>query len=138
MNRVVVSGIGTISPLGIGKKEYWNSLEKGKSGGKSLNNIHSSDLFKNKKFASRAIAESKFNFNDFSSPKDIKYLDRYIQFAVAGASMAMQDSGLTNIPKNHFGVSLSTAIGGTKMMEEVFVKATNNGTEDIDPGKAIP
>ncbi|USL11089.1 beta-ketoacyl-[acyl-carrier-protein] synthase family protein [Bacillus bombysepticus] len=145
MKKVAVTGMGAVSPLGIGVENYWNNLKLGYTKAKNLNNISSSELFKkiNKFNADVSIEIEDFSLNDIERiPSDIKSLDRYIQFAVLAAELAKKDSSLTNrstdFNSERIGVSLSTAICGTKHMEEVFVNVTNYGTENIEPSKGSP
>ncbi|MEN1969187.1 beta-ketoacyl-[acyl-carrier-protein] synthase family protein [Lentibacillus sp. N15] len=144
MNRVAITGIGVVSPLGIGKDQFWSALTNGNSKGKSLKDVKSSSLFRHRhKFGSQVIMEVEdFKLENINIPSDIYDLDRYIQFAILASELAKEDAKLTN--KSHelnldrLGVSLSTAICGTKHMEEEFLKVTNNGEEPIDPMKVSP
>ncbi|MED3729527.1 beta-ketoacyl-[acyl-carrier-protein] synthase family protein [Priestia filamentosa] len=145
MRKVAITGMGVVSPLGIGVDNYWDNLKLGYTKAKNLKDIESSRLFQdiNNFNANVSIEVENFSLNDLSRiPSDIKSLDRYIQFAVLAAELAKNNSNLTNRSSDfnteRVGVSLSTAICGTKHMEEVFVEVTNNGTEEIDPSKGSP
>ncbi len=145
LRKVAVTGMGVVSPLGIGVENYWNNLKSGYTKAKNLKDVLSSELFKkiNTFNADVSIEVEDFSLNDVQRiPSDIKSLDRYIQFAVLAAELAKKDSSLTNRSTDfnfeRIGVSLSTAICGTKHMEEVFLKVTNNGTQSIEPSKGSP
>lgn len=138
MRRVVISGLGVISPLGIGKENFWNGLVAGRSATKHLSQVTSCQLFEEFDFTSQVIAEVEgFDPEAFKLPKDVYQQDRYIQFALAGALQALQDAQLDvkQVDSERFGIALSTAICGTRRMEEEFIKVTNRGRERIDPTK---
>jgi len=139
VNRVVVTGLGIISPVGTGKEAYWDAIANGKSGLKHLSKVTSTPLYEGFDFASQVIGEVD-DFDPVSAglPGEVCGLDRYIQFAVAAAQQAIGDSGLdlAATDRDRFGISLSTAICGTRQMEAEFITVTDNGTKAIDPGKA--
>ncbi|WP_328364736.1 beta-ketoacyl-[acyl-carrier-protein] synthase family protein [Streptomyces sp. NBC_00445] len=139
MREVVVTGLGVISPAGIGKEAFWDTVSAGKSVTKSLSDITSSPLFKSFDFASDAIAEVPgFEEQIPSLPPEVQRLDRYVQFAVAAALQAIRDAGLQDggYDAERTGISLSTAICGTPKMEEEFLAVTDEGRKPIDPAKA--
>ncbi|MGH3856129.1 MAG: beta-ketoacyl-[acyl-carrier-protein] synthase family protein [Pseudonocardiaceae bacterium] len=139
MRRVVVTGLGVISPAGIGKEALWETVSAAKSMTKSLSSVTSSDLFGAFDFASDSVAEvPDFAERARDLPREVQRLDRFVQFAVACALDAMADAGLTpgQVDPERFGISLSTAICGTPKMEEEFLLVTNHGLEPIDPSKA--
>jgi 3-oxoacyl-(acyl-carrier-protein) synthase len=139
MREVVVTGLGVVSPAGIGTEVFWDTVSAGKSVTKSLSEITSSDLFKGFDFVSDAVAEVP-GFEDQipSLPPEVQRLDRYVQFAVAAATQAMRDAGLAEggHAAERTGISLSTAICGTPKMEEEFLAVTDQGRLPIDPAKA--
>jgi len=139
MNRVVVTGLGVISPNGTGKDAYWQSIASGTSGVKHLSKVTSSPLYERFDFASQAIGEVE-DFDPVTAglPAEVCGLDRYIQFAVAAALDALSDAGLdpAATDRDRLGISLSTAICGTRQMEAEFVTVTDNGMKAIDPAKA--
>ena len=93
--RVVVTGLGTITPLGIGTDESWQALCQGKPG---IDYIRSFDP---SPFRTQIAGEVKnFTPEDFIDKKIARRMDRFIQFAVAAARMAMDDSGLKISPAN--------------------------------------
>ncbi|MGW8957041.1 beta-ketoacyl-[acyl-carrier-protein] synthase family protein [Paenibacillus sp. NPDC055715] len=134
MRRVAITGVGVISPLGTDKKTFWNNLKSGNSKAKTLRDVTSSELFGNHPFVSQVIMEvDDFNPDNYRIPPHVKKMDRYIQFAVAAAEMAKEDANLDRVPPDKLGISLSTAICGTRKMEEQFVKVTNYGVNPINP-----
>ena len=113
--RIVVTGLGMITPLAIGVEKSWQALCDGKSGIDIITKFDASD------FRSRIAGEIKgFDPLDFMDRKLARRTDRFIHFALAAAQMAMEDSGLTINPANgdRVGVSIGTAIGGIEAMEE--------------------
>ena len=87
--RVVVTGVGMISPLGIGVEKSWEGLLAGKSG------IGRITQFDSSQFPTKIAGEVEgFNPEDFIEIKEIKKMDRFIQFAIAATHMAFEDSGL--------------------------------------------
>ena len=141
MRRVVVTGLGVISPIGIGKDAYWQSLAIGRSGVKDLSKVMTTPLYERFEFASQVVGEVEdFDPVHAGLPAEVGKLDRYIQFAVAAAQQALGDSGvdLASTDKDRLGIVLSTAICGTRQMEAEFVNVTDAGTGPIDPAKVGP
>jgi 3-oxoacyl-(acyl-carrier-protein) synthase len=141
MRRVAITGLGVISPLGIGKEAYWESLAAGRSATKHLSEVTSSALYDRFEFESQVIAEVQgFDADRAGLPAEVRRLDRFIQFAVAGALQAVQDSALDLevVDRERVGIALSTAICGTRQMEAEFIEVTADGQTAIDPGKVGP
>lgn len=139
LRRVVVTGLGVVSPSGVGTERLWESVSAGRSVTKSLKDVTSSDLFGEFEFLSDAIAEvPDFEETARHLPTEVQRLDRYVQFAVAAALQAVQDAGIApeDGDPTRRGLSLSTAICGTPRMEEEFLRVTDRGREPIDPAKA--
>ncbi len=134
--RVVITGVGVISPNGIGKDNCWKAM----SGGVSA--VRRVDMFDVSMFRTRIAAYSK-EFNPFElglDEEEVKRMDRYVQFAVVAAAMAVKDAKLdfAKINRERVGVSLANAICGTKYMEEEFALVTDNGRNPIDPRLVRP
>jgi 3-oxoacyl-[acyl-carrier-protein] synthase II len=113
--RVVVTGLGVVTPLGVGVEASWQSLCDGKSG------IGPVTRFDATNFRTRIAGEvSGFNPVDFMPRKLVRRGDRFIYFALAATRMAMEDSGLTINPDNadRIGVSVGTAMGGVESLGE--------------------
>jgi len=134
--RVVITGIGVVSPNGIGKENVWKAMSSGKSGVKLV------DGFDVSVFNTKIAAEVR-DFDPFKlglTHDEAMRMDRYVQFGVVAGDMAIKDSGL-NIPKEdptRIGVCLANAICGTKYMEEEFALVTDDGKNPIDPSKVRP
>lgn len=134
--RVVVTGVGVLSPNGIGKEEAFQAMVSGTSAVKLVDGFDVS-IFKSK------IAAEVRGFDPFAhglSHDEAVRMDRYVQFAVVAAEMALKDSGLDLAKENpeRIGVCLANAICGTKYMEEEFSFVTDNGKNAIDPSKVRP
>ncbi|HEX73757.1 MAG TPA: beta-ketoacyl-ACP synthase II [Dehalococcoidia bacterium] len=111
--RVVVTGLGAITPLGIGVEKNWQSLCQGKSGISMITRFDATD------FGTRIAGEVKdFNPQDFMGRKLVQRTDRFIQFALAATQIALDDSGLTTNPSNtdRVGVAIGTALGGIESL----------------------
>jgi len=134
--RVVITGIGVISPNGIGKANAWNGFSSGKSGVKLV------DGFDVSVFNTKIAAEVR-DFDPFKlglTHEEAVRMDRYVQFGVVAADMAVKDSGLdfSKADPCRIGVCLANAICGTKYMEEEFALVTDDGKRPIDPSRVRP
>ena len=112
--RVVVTGLGAITPLGIGVEESWQSLCQGKSGIGVVTRFDASN------FRTKIAGEvNGFNPLDFMGRKQVRTADRFIRFSLAAARMAIEDSSLTINANNDekVGVSVGTAMGGVESLE---------------------
>jgi beta-ketoacyl-acyl-carrier-protein synthase II len=134
MRRVVITGLGIIAPGGIGKDAFWGSMVGGRSQTALI------ESFDTNEFMSRVAAEVRgFDPADFGiSQAEAAGMDRYLRFALAGAGMAVVDSGLEfdRLERTRCGVSMANAICGTKWMEEEFLRVTGGGKGPIDPALA--
>ncbi|MFA5156585.1 MAG: beta-ketoacyl-[acyl-carrier-protein] synthase family protein [Candidatus Omnitrophota bacterium] len=131
--RVVITGIGTVSPNGIGKENAWKAMSSGKSGVKLV------DGFDVSMFNTQIAAEVR-DFDPFKlglTHEEAVRMDRYVQFGVVAGDMAIKDSSLdfSKEDPERVGVCLANAICGTKYMEEEFVMVTDNGKNPIDPSR---
>jgi len=107
--RVVVTGLGAITPLGINVDEYWNNLVKGVSGCELITNFDAT------KFKTKFACEVKnFSPTDYFDRKEARKLDKYAQFALIAASQAIEDSNLDldKVDKDFAGVIWGSGIGG--------------------------
>jgi 3-oxoacyl-[acyl-carrier-protein] synthase II len=128
--RVVVTGLGLITPLGIGFETTWGNLINGKSG------IGKITRFDASAFPTQIAGEVKnFNPEDFIEVKDIKKMDRFIHFAVAAATMALEDSGLKISDNNaeRVGVIVGSGIGGLSAIENYHSVYLEKGPRRITP-----
>jgi 3-oxoacyl-[acyl-carrier-protein] synthase II len=130
MNRVVVTGMGVISPVGIGLNNFWQSLIEGKSGIGSITRFDASQM------TSQIAAEvNDFNPKDYIERKEAKRMDRFSQFAVAAAKMACEDANMDidKINSNRMGVVIGTGIGGTETFETQHKILLEKGPGRVSP-----
>ena len=130
-NKVVITGVGAITPIGSGIDAFWDAMMEGKSG------IDLVSRFDTSKFKSRIAAEVRdFDPQDYGiSPKDAKRMDLFTQYGVAAASIAIQDSGLRLAEYNDtVGTVIGTGIGGLMTLEEEKRKLV----ESQNPSRVSP
>jgi len=128
--RVVVTGVGLVSPLGIGTDSTWDGLLNGRSG------VAPITLFDASRHSTRFAAEVKgFDPLNWVEKKDVKKMDRFIQFAVAAADFAVKDSGLVMGPANadRVGVYVGSGIGGFGTIEREHEALMKGGPRKISP-----
>jgi len=129
-NRVVVTGIGAVTPVGIGKEKFWDALINGKSG------ISIIDKFDVTDYPVKIAGQVKdFNPADFIDKREYKKMDRFTQFAVAAAGLAIEDSGLhqEKYDETRMGVILGSGIGGIETIELQHEKLLKKGPKRISP-----
>ncbi|NLR91210.1 MULTISPECIES: beta-ketoacyl-ACP synthase II [Flammeovirga] len=129
--RVVITGIGAITPLGNSVEEYWNNLEKGVSGAAPITKFDAS------KFKTQFACEVKdFVATDYINRKEVRKMDLVSQYGVATAKQAIEDSkiDLEAVDRERFGVIWGSGIGGLKsLQDEVSTFATGDGTPRFNP-----
>ena len=128
--RVVVTGIGLVTPLGIGTEQTWSALLNGQSGVGPITRFDASEQ------ASQIAAEVKgFNPEDWFEKKQAKNLDAFVQYAVAAADIAWKNSGLsiTDDNVNRVGVITGCGMGGLPTIEEYHGVLMNKGPRKITP-----
>lgn len=128
--RVVITGLGPISPVGAGKKVFWQSLTEGKSGISKITHFDATD------FSSQIAGEvSDFDPTDFVDAKGARRMDRFSQFAVGATSLALKDAGLTITEANaeKVGVIIGSGIGGLATLEEQHIVLLEKGPKKITP-----
>ena len=121
--RVVITGVGPVSPIGAGKNKFWNALMEGKSGVDLVTRFDTSD------FKTKIGAEIRdFDPQDYGiKPKDAKRMDLFTQYGVAGATLAIEDAGLELGEYNdRVGTIIGTGIGGLMTLEEEKQKLVEN------------
>lgn len=131
LKRVVVTGIGTINPLGHSKDEYWDNLEKGVSGANMITNFDAS------KFKTQFACEVK-NYDPlkYFDRKGARKLDKYAQFALVAADEAYKDANLENadIDLDRAGVIWASGVGGIEtLVNEIRNYALGDGTPRFSP-----
>lgn len=131
LKRVVVTGIGTLTPLGNDLNSYWTSLINGVSGADNIT------LFDASKFKTRFACEIKgFDPTQFMDKKEARKTDRFAQLAIAASEMAVTDAGISkdNVDIDRVGVIFASGIGGlTTFQEEVINFAKGDGTPRFNP-----
>jgi 3-oxoacyl-[acyl-carrier-protein] synthase II len=129
--RVVVTGMGVVTPIGLNIEDYWNSLIQGKSGIDRLTRFDVSE------FTSRIGGELKnFNPQDFDiEPKKTTRIDRFVQYALAAAKEAFESSGLDMNNEDPFrcGCIVGSGIGGLLTVENEHKKLLNRGPKRVSP-----
>ncbi len=128
--RIVITGLGVLSPVGIGKDAFWSSLMQGHSGIAPLTRFDPSS------FASRIAGEVKdFSPEQYLDRKEIKRMDRCTQFAVAAARLAIEDSGLELEGEDleKIGVVMGTGIGGIETLCDQHIILLDKGPEPGQP-----
>jgi 3-oxoacyl-[acyl-carrier-protein] synthase II len=130
MKRVVVTGVGVVSPLGTGNRKNWEAVTAGVSGIERLTRFDATD------FPVQIAGEVKdFNPEDFIEKKEIKKMDLFIQYALGAAHFAMEDSGLTVTEKNadRVGVLVGAGLGGLPTIEKYHQALLEGGYRKISP-----
>ena len=129
--RVVVTGIGAITPLGKSVQEYWHGLSEGVSGCDFIQQFDVS------KFKTRFACEVKnFEATDYLDRKEARKIDRYCQFALIASDEAVKDAGINkeNVNPDRVGVIFASGIGGLiTFQEEVINFASGDGTPRFNP-----
>jgi 3-oxoacyl-[acyl-carrier-protein] synthase II len=129
--RVVVTGMGLVTPLGIGLEKNWQSLVAGQSGIRKIDRFPNIDAF-----ASRIAGQvPDFHAEDFIEPKEIKKMDLFIQYSVAAASMAMEHSGFKINPQEaeNVGVIIGVGLCGIDTIEATERAYLDGGPRKISP-----
>lgn len=133
--RVVITGLGVVSPVGNGKEEFWNNLLAGKPGVGPITQFDATD------FPVKIAGEVK-DFDPVAlagDRKTVRHMDRYTQFAVAAAKMAVADAKLDMTKENPdmAGTLIGTGIGGIHVMEDTILQIEKRGPGKVNPF-AIP
>lgn len=131
LKRVVVTGLGALTPIGNNVSDYWNALIAGKSGAAIIKQFDAS-LFKTQ----FACEVKDFNAEDFIDRKEVRKLDQFSQYAIVSASEAMADSGLleSNPNQDRIGVIWGSGIGGLKtFQDEAENFFSGDGTPRFNP-----
>ena len=129
-NRVVITGLGAITPIGIGKENFFAGLIAGKNGIGKITQFDATD------YASQIAGEVlDFRAEDFIDKKELKRMDRYTHFAIAAAKLALEDSGLDldKVNRERVGVFVSAGIGGMKTLHSQYEKLFDKGPSRISP-----
>jgi 3-oxoacyl-[acyl-carrier-protein] synthase II len=130
MNRVVITGIGLVTPVGIGRAETWEGLLAGKSGAGPIS------LFDASAYRVRIAAEVKgWDGTRFVEKKKLKEMDRFIEFACGAAQIAIKDSQLelTDEERNEAGCFIGVGLGGLLTLEKTKQTILEKGPQKVSP-----
>lgn len=128
--RVVITGLGCISPVGNSIDDAWSALTAGTSGIATITRFDASS------FSTRFAGEVKgFKVDDYIPAKEARHMDTFIHYGMAAGMQAMQDSGLevTEANADRIGVIVGSGIGGLPMIEETHAELTSRGPRRISP-----
>jgi 3-oxoacyl-[acyl-carrier-protein] synthase II len=129
--RIVITGMGVVSPIGIGTANYWDALKNGRSGAGRLTFFDTTD------YTCQIDAEVKdFQPELYIDKKNIKRMDRFTQFACAAADMAVKDArldGVANLDMDRIGVIIGSGIGGLSTIEEEHKVLAAKGARRVSP-----
>ncbi len=138
MRRVVVTGMGLVTPLGIGLDRVWNRLIEGESGIRAIQSFDVSDL--PSRIAGQVPRGDRksglFNPDDWVSPKDQRRMDEFIIYALAAAAQAVEDSGWkpgSEEERERTGVMIGSGIGGLPGITEGAITIHERGPRRISP-----
>jgi 3-oxoacyl-[acyl-carrier-protein] synthase II len=129
-NRVVVTGLGAVTPVGTGLDAFWEGLAAGRNGVSRVTRFDPAD------FTSQMAAEVKdFDPEKWMDRKSASRMDRFSQFAVAAADMALADAGFSasNLPAERTGVIIGSGIGGSTAIEDGSARMAARGPRGLDP-----
>jgi 3-oxoacyl-[acyl-carrier-protein] synthase II len=131
LKRVVVTGLGALTPIGNSIQEYWDGLVNGKSGAAPIT------YYDTEKHKTKFACEVKnFDIEQYMDRKEARRLDKFSHYAIASSDEAIKDAGLTddNVKKNRVGVIWGAGIGGLEtFQEEVMYYAKGDGTPKFNP-----
>jgi len=130
VNRVVITGIGAITPIGIGKDAFWQGLAEGRNGIERITRFDASEC------TSQIAGEVKdFDPALYIDKKESKRMDRYTQFAVAAAKMAFEDSGLDleKEDRDRIGTYIGAGIGGMETLHTQYKRLFDKGPRHVSP-----
>ncbi len=127
--RVVVTGLGLLSPVGNNVTDSWANILDGKSGVKTITN------FDTENFETKFAATVEENIENLLDRKEIRRTDPFIQYGLIASQECLEDSeiDLNQIDKNKFGVSIGSGIGGLGTIEESKIKLSESGPKKISP-----
>ena len=133
--RVVLTGVGAVTPVGSNIKDFWESLVEGRTGVDYLT------AFNPNPFNSQIAAEVKdYDESKFMSPKQVRRLDKFVKFAIGAAKMAVEDSGLDleKVTRERAGVYIGSGIGGLHTVEAEHKKYLETADEKVAASKISP
>lgn len=127
--RVAITGMGVVAPVGIGKEAFWRALTAGRAG------VGPITLFDTEGYPVTIAGEVKdFDLSDKVEPKELRHLDRYVQFAIKAADEAVADSGLDiRAQAERVGVIVGSGIGGLRTLEDQHIVLRERGPRRVSP-----
>lgn len=134
MRRAVITGVGPVTPIGIGKEAFWRGLASGGSAVRRLT------VFDPSAFRSQVAAEVQdFDPEAYFSGKELKRLDRFSQFALVAARLSLSDAGLTleSEDRSRVGIALGSALGGLGFAERQLGNFLERGLHGVEPSLAF-
>ncbi|MFC1668137.1 beta-ketoacyl-ACP synthase II [Chlamydiota bacterium] len=129
-HQVVVTGLGAITPIGMGVKAFYEGLKAGRNGIAKVTHFDVTD------FRSKLAAEVKgFHAEEWIDKKSARRMDRFTQFGIAASAMALEDAGLDSFSfdKNRAGVIIGSGIGGSQTIEEGYSNLHERGPKSLNP-----
>ena len=136
-HRVALTGIGVVTPIGTGKREFWEGVRSGRRGVGPLTRFDASAL------RTRIAGEiPSFDFSAFFSPRRAGRMDRFAQLSIAAAQLAIEDAGLRigegymAVPETEVGVTIGSALGGVPSAEADHVIFLESGLKSVPPSLA--
>jgi len=129
-HRVVVTGLGVVTPIGVGLEEFWEGLKAGRNGISRITQFDPSD------FRSHMAAEVKdFSPEEWIDGKSVERMDRFVHFGMASSAMAIKDAGLNTFAfnGNRAGVIIGSGIGGAHSIESGYSMLYEKGPKSIGP-----
>jgi 3-oxoacyl-[acyl-carrier-protein] synthase II len=137
MRRVVVTGIGLVTPVGCGVKTTWDNLIASRSGLKAITHIDVSDIpAKVAGIVPRGTEAGQFHSDNYIEPKEQKKMDDFIHFAFGAATEAVEDAGIASLneeEKLRTGVIIGSGIGGLNAIEETVLLMKEKGPRRVSP-----
>jgi len=137
MKRVVVTGLGLVTPLGDGVDTTWSNLTASKSGIKPISHIDVSDIpCRIAGQVPRGEGAGEFNADNYITPKEQKKMDTFIHFALGAASQAVEDAGIASLSdedKLRAGVMIGSGIGGLQIIEDTVLMMKEKGPRRVSP-----
>ena len=128
--RVVITGLGCVTPIGNNKEDFWKNIKAGVCG------IDTVTRFDASTFQTQIAGEVKgFNPEEYINKKEIKRLDKFTQYAIAASKMAVEDAklNLDSINKDRMGVIIGTGIGGVETIEQQHKTLLEKGNKRVSP-----
>lgn len=133
MKEVAITGMGIISPLGLGVDRNWDAIKKSVSGISKIKKFDCSDISSQ---IAGMVPEGSYKFEDYLDPKEKKKIDDFILYSIIAAQEAVKDSGIDTLPqseKDKIGVSIGSGIGGLPVLYDTSVTLHTRGPRRVSP-----